>query len=328
MEEELDRLKDILEDSKAIEEDNEERLNNLASVLRGGRFRRLEDLRNLDRKELKHLGFYPEEIDKLKKREKKDRARKNVYDGEEGDELGDENFQKESGYKIEPFNMKEERAQDGELDSDGKALERKRGYDAWADGEYEEQIEAYRATGKKLPASNFKNELIDDEVDEDFDAYTIKKNLYDLLLPKETVTAALRRLGKNQPKTKKTKTNSGKEEKEPETPFNLITEYAQRLLSNGFFNIYSLTKEKLMAESKSSFDELDETKAKPKTSGATWEYKGANGEMYGPYTTKQMLEWKDQGFFVGDHVVQVRQCGDGEDSPFVDSNTVDFFKFM
>merc|ERR1712029_551072 len=51
----------------------------------------------------------------------------------------------------------------------------------------------------------------------------------------------------------------------------------------------------------------------PQHQGAMWEYKGnKDGAMHGPYTSRQMLDWKSYGYFMGDSAVDVRRlvkCG-------------------
>ncbi|KAL7486826.1 hypothetical protein ACHAW6_015509 [Cyclotella cf. meneghiniana] len=43
-----------------------------------------------------------------------------------------------------------------------------------------------------------------------------------------------------------------------------------------------------------------------------WEYKGnEDGEIHGPFTTRQMLEWTSCGYFVGASAVDIRQVGRG-----------------
>jgi len=37
-----------------------------------------------------------------------------------------------------------------------------------------------------------------------------------------------------------------------------------------------------------------------------WEYKGVDGVVQGPFPTQAILDWRSQGFFVGDNTVQIR----------------------
>eukprot|EP00741_Cyanophora_paradoxa_P000552 tig00000411_g535.t1 len=64
----------------------------------------------------------------------------------------------------------------------------------------------------------------------------------------------------------------------------------------------------------------------------TWEYKWQleSTEVFGPYSTADMLSWKDQGYFTGDMVAWVRLIPEngapqtGENEGFVMSDTVNF----
>lgn len=68
-----------------------------------------------------------------------------------------------------------------------------------------------------------------------------------------------------------------------------ITEIADELISNGLSGIYGMTYEAISA------------------STVMWEYKGLDGNIYGPYTSQQLADWKNQGYFTGDSAVQVRK---------------------
>eukprot|EP01114_Cavostelium_apophysatum_P014555 TRINITY_DN3806_c0_g1_i1.p1 TRINITY_DN3806_c0_g1~~TRINITY_DN3806_c0_g1_i1.p1 ORF type:complete len:328 (+),score=102.08 TRINITY_DN3806_c0_g1_i1:29-1012(+) len=259
---------------------------------------------------------------------------------------------KDMGYTIEPFNLREER-RDGEFDVQGNFQAMKkanRDYDAWADGEYEEQMELYKAKGNQFPATS-SSKISDDQEAEKVDIEALKKKVLSLLEPKETVAGALKRLGKDLPK--------GKQKVKVTTPFDELTEAAHALLSNGFFSIYHLPKEKIAAEvaTKEDSDSEDDLPAWKKerlakekaeaekklqpTSKVMWEYKAANnGELFGPYTTQDMIAWRDMGYFVGDNVVEMRKVKnphaeesifddeDGAPTEYVRSDTVDFSKFL
>lgn len=38
-----------------------------------------------------------------------------------------------------------------------------------------------------------------------------------------------------------------------------------------------------------------------------WEYMGQDQQIHGPYTSKEMYEWMQQGFFTGDNAVYMRE---------------------
>ncbi|XP_074641708.1 CD2 antigen cytoplasmic tail-binding protein 2 homolog [Tubulanus polymorphus] len=135
-----------------------------------------------------------------------------------------------------------------------------------------------------------------------------------------------------------------------------LTEYADALMQSGEFDAYSDTYEKISfklkmlkppkpldAESEldmfaDDFDSKDESKttssqsalksAEQKPEGSTndnvmWEYKWEDkhdAELHGPYTSDQMMNWADDGYF-GDGVL-VRKCGSG--AQFYNSRRIDF----
>jgi hypothetical protein len=38
-----------------------------------------------------------------------------------------------------------------------------------------------------------------------------------------------------------------------------------------------------------------------------WEYKGMDGNLYGPYSFQQLAEWRKQGYLTGDQAVMMRR---------------------
>lgn len=73
---------------------------------------------------------------------------------------------------------------------------------------------------------------------------------------------------------------------------NRITELADELLTRGLTGVYTMT-----------YDSL-------RCSTLMWEYKGMDGQIYGPYTAQQLAGWKAQGFFAGPTAVMVRPIGE------------------
>lgn len=67
-----------------------------------------------------------------------------------------------------------------------------------------------------------------------------------------------------------------------------VTELADRLIGRGMNDIYTTSYEALQANT------------------TRWEYQGADGSLYGPFTTKQILDWRQQGFLTGETAVMIR----------------------
>jgi len=125
--------------------------------------------------------------------------------------------------------------------------------------------------------------------------------------------------------------------------FNELTELADTLLSEGCGNIYSDSRERLLAEMKE--DELaEQEQAQQQNSGevkeeALWEYKLKDGTTFGPYTSRDMASWSQQGYFTAESGALVRQVKKSEENlfeeeeeesenEFVPSHTVDFSNFI
>jgi hypothetical protein len=70
-----------------------------------------------------------------------------------------------------------------------------------------------------------------------------------------------------------------------------ITEIADELISShGLSGLYGMTYEAIGA------------------STVMWEYKGlTDGQIYGPFTSQQIADWKNQGFFSGQTAVMLRK---------------------
>jgi hypothetical protein len=70
-----------------------------------------------------------------------------------------------------------------------------------------------------------------------------------------------------------------------------ITEIADELISShGLSGLYGMTYEAIAA------------------STVKWEYKGlTDGQIYGPFTSQQIADWKNQGFFSGQTAVMLRK---------------------
>jgi hypothetical protein len=69
-----------------------------------------------------------------------------------------------------------------------------------------------------------------------------------------------------------------------------VTEIADLLIAGGLTGIYDMSYEAIAA------------------STVQWEYKGADGIVYGPYTSQEIAGWKEQGYLTGATAVLMRQA--------------------
>eukprot|EP01133_Synstelium_polycarpum_P001137 gene1137-1299_t len=145
----------------------------------------------------------------------------------------------------------------------------------------------------------------------------------------ETVITALRRLGsggKNTPALKKKASSRAQQQKidamkieeaskPPLTPeqeqqakqFSELTEASHALLSSGYMNVYSDKKEVIQAM---IIRENPGSVAPPKKTEeeVQYEYKLEDGNIYGPFGSTTMKEWRERGCFAN-QVVMVRRLG-------------------
>lgn len=68
-----------------------------------------------------------------------------------------------------------------------------------------------------------------------------------------------------------------------------VIEIAAFLIARGIADIYSISYEALQATT------------------IRWEYQGADGSLYGPFTTKHIVQWRDQGYLTGETAVMIRK---------------------
>lgn len=193
--------------------------------------------------------------------------------GEEAD--GTEKYN-ERGEVIEPFNLRSERANDGYFDANGNFVWKHENEepDAWLAQMDESAVEAAigDAIKRKLAAETDEEEEIDIETSTRVLAYSLRGS--------ETVAAALRRLGKGFPETR--------------PDFDRLTSLADALVRTGRVEAYEENRESLLKD------------APP--DARHWEYRAADGNVYGPFSTTQILEWREQGFFAGPGAVPMRQA--------------------
>ncbi|CAB9521242.1 Inherit from KOG: CD2 (cytoplasmic tail) binding protein 2 [Seminavis robusta] len=249
------------------------------------------------------------------------------------------------GIQIEPFHMKQEQS-DGTGFFDGDTyIFRKRD----ADEEPDAWLESLKDK-PSTKSSTLEDASSDDaESDSMIQSESLTKEewyakILNLVSDTETIMQAVIRYGsllKRKPlkrnKAKKheadnASTNSNTEENPQaseafqfaQTSLNDLTEAANALLGMGDVDIYQKTRNdllKLMPSNNSNSNEEDKDdtdlqnqqsadKTKPKVS---WEYKGSqDGQIHGPYTSEQMRDWTQAGYFVGVQAVQIRSVKEEE----------------
>ncbi|KAM9843661.1 CD2 antigen cytoplasmic tail-binding protein 2 isoform 1-T2 [Aulostomus maculatus] len=299
----------------------------------------------------------------------------------------------DEGVSITPFNLHEE-MQEGHFDSEGNYFIKKETQirDNWLDNIDWVRIkeQPFKKKKKGLGAKRTRRAGDEDEAEEEkqreekqeskdneeeeeeeekeppedplasYTQHQLTEALVELLLPGETVAAALRRLGGlgGRKKGKLREENEATEEnKRDAEKLDRLTALADRLVASGMFGIYQQTCEKLayMLKSMNSKrpavkncsgdedeDELDmfaddfdekhtertqdkEDKDNTRVSDEVmWEYKWENeadSEVYGPFTSQQMQDWVDEGYFSSG--VYCRRL-DQEGSQFYNSKRLDF----
>ncbi|KAM9785016.1 CD2 antigen cytoplasmic tail-binding protein 2 isoform X3 [Syngnathus typhle] len=317
----------------------------------------------------------------------------NKYDILASDDVdGQENatIDYDEGVSITPFNLEEE-MEEGHFDSEGNYFVKKEEQirDNWLDNidwvKIKEQPFKQKKKGlgakrkrrvgdedeaeeeKKREEQRENKDGDEDEDDEEEEAepaedpmasltqQQLTEALVELLLPGETVAAALRRLGGlGGRKRSKLRDAAGgdhaAENKRDTEKLDRLTSLADRLVASGVYGIYQQTKEKLAYTLKNMSskrpkskeedeDELDmfgdkfdekhgaqaeEEDDKRVSEEVMWEYKWENedkSEIYGPFTSQQMQDWVDEGYFSSG--VYCRRL-DQEGSQFYNSKRLDF----
>ncbi|XP_018934880.1 CD2 antigen cytoplasmic tail-binding protein 2-like isoform X1 [Cyprinus carpio] len=333
-------------------------------------------------------------LDSDEEDEGEDRENGNKYnilasDDVEGQEMATIDY--DEGIRITPFNLTEE-MQEGHFDSEGNYFVNKEEdiRDNWLDNIDWVKIKEQPVKKKKGLAAKRKRRIGDeDEAEEEikreeqqkdseedeeeeeekgpaedplatYSHHQLAEAVIELMLPGETVAAALRRLGGLGGHKKKGRLREGEEEKKETSnkdadKLDKLTALADRLVGIGEFEIYQQTYEKLayklkgmtrgkaakiLADDEEEKDELDmfgeefdekqvaekdEDKDNSRVSDEVmWEYKWENeenSELYGPFSSKQMQEWVDEGYFKDG--VYCRRI-DQEGAPFYNSKRIDF----
>ncbi|KAM3863957.1 CD2 antigen cytoplasmic tail-binding protein 2 [Diretmus argenteus] len=305
----------------------------------------------------------------------------------------------DEGVPITPFNLDEE-MQEGHFDSEGNYFIKKDEQirDNWLDnidwvkikeqpfkqkkkglgakrrrraGDEDEAEEEKRREEQQANSDN-EEEMEEKEPAEDplasYTQYQLTEAVVELLLPGETVTTGLRRLGglggrkKGKLREESERTEEAKRDTEK---LDRLTSLADRLVACGMFEIYQQTYEKLayllkgMSKNQPAgqrkprgggddddeedeldmfadkFDEVQTGKSKNAweedkkvNDEVMWEYKwnnDENSELYGPFSSQQMQDWVDEGYFK-DGVYCKRL--DQEGSQFYNSRRIDFELYL
>mmetsp|Transcript_16199 Transcript_16199/g.21185 ORF Transcript_16199/g.21185 Transcript_16199/m.21185 type:complete len:382 (+) Transcript_16199:218-1363(+) len=182
----------------------------------------------------------------------------------QGEEEGDERYN-DAGERLEPFNLRSERANDGFFDDAGNFVWRKnaREPDAWVAGMTEDEAVEEAAIG--LATARRSREIqnyVDTEMKEKLDL----RKLLILMQRAETLAQCLRRLGKALPSSRQ--------------DFDTVTAIGDALLASGRFGAFDQVREDLLPKD-------------PRQ----WEYTADDGKVYGPFDTLTILDWRDQGYF-------------------------------
>ncbi len=265
------------------------------------------------------------------KKQKKDHGILHEIEGEE-DESPDASSSNGTGL-MTAFNLKEENEQ-GHYDASGNFIWNKedaviRQEDAWLEVSDKQIHGAFQAQQAKLQQENMQEE----------DVLTQTQaidHIYRILKDNETVLRALKRLG-NQPQRQKRKYNRGLKKSEvpvvqvseeekagKKVQFDQLTEAADYMMRKGIVDVYQLNKEEVGklqsgvlqeepatgSSTSSYFKNTTMPSAEEEEDGMKWEYKGKDGKVYGPYSTKQIVSWRQEGYFTGVSSVLMRRVGE------------------
>lgn len=234
----------------------------------------------------------------------------------------------EGGVRITPFNLQEE-MEEGHFDADGNYFLNRDAQirDSWLDNI--DWVKIKERPPDQRPASDSEEEA-DSLGQTPMSAQAILEGLVELLLPRETVAGALRRLG-----ARGGSKESSKGPGRPNSPQRLdrLSGLADQMVARGNLGVYQETRERLAMRLKGlgsqtqgsqastpppSLDMFAEEvtegeletptpvqKGEAETGGdglvdVMWEYKWENtgdAELYGPFSSAQMQTWVSEGYF-------------------------------
>ncbi|PNI12238.1 CD2BP2 isoform 3 [Pan troglodytes] len=232
----------------------------------------------------------------------------------------------EGGVRITPFNLQEE-MEEGHFDADGNYFLNRDAQirDSWLDNIDWVKIRE-RPPGQRQASDSEEEDSLGQT---SMSAQALLEGLLELLLPRETVAGALRRLGAR---------GGGKGSKGPGQPsspqrLDRLSGLADQMVARGNLGVYQETRERLAMRLKGlgcqtvgphnptplpSLDMFAEEVAEEELETPTptqrgeaesrgdglvdvmWEYKWENtgdAELYGPFTSTQMQTWVSEGYF-------------------------------
>ena len=221
----------------------------------------------------------------------------------------DESFT-DGGIRVTGFNLEDE-LEDGHFDRDGNYCERKdeEEKDAWF-----ESHDFVPLAGKARAALS-KRDKAQDQGEQPTKA-ALFQELLAILQPGETSARALKRLA---PSTKPS--TAPKPKLQPNDPFSTLTTIVDQLASTGYYDVYHHTREQVKLQA----DKAAEAAKQPTPSGTMWRFKWTNApdaEVHGPYSTKQMLNWKRQDYFASGVLCQ--NLTKGPNAPYYSSKRIVF----
>jgi len=230
--------------------------------------------------------------------------------------LQSENKGEGNSIPVEPFNMNEEQS-DGTGYFDGDTYVFRRGDDEGEpDAWFDSLNEGERQEVTKLKRSSLSSELSNDN--ESMDDWS-KTDLYDVILTlvsdSETILNALVRYGNLIKRSGKEETKTSEAAlRRSQKSLNDLTSASNALLLKGDVDIYQKSRQDILklVQSSAQSSKLEESN---KPVGNFWEYMGnQDGNIHGPYSSKEMLDWTSAGYFVGDQAVQVRMASKSNNS--------------
>ncbi|KAK7235872.1 hypothetical protein SO694_00064173 [Aureococcus anophagefferens] len=201
----------------------------------------------------------------------------------------------EVGERIEPFNLRSERENDGFFDANGNFVWKK------GDEEPDEWLAQMDEATMEAAIGAAARRAADDDGDDDGGEdpalmgddrkRAVAAELAALLEPGEKVAGGVRRLGR----ALKAKGAGAAE------AFETLSGLADALVSAGRAAVYDETRE-----------DLERFAAPPRAlapagDDRAWEYRATDGGVYGPYDTQTILDWRSGGFFTGDSAVPMRE---------------------
>ncbi|XP_054990479.1 CD2 antigen cytoplasmic tail-binding protein 2 isoform X2 [Sorex araneus] len=232
----------------------------------------------------------------------------------------------EGGVRITPFNLQEE-MEEGHFDADGNYFLNRDAQirDSWLDNI--DWVKIKERPPDQKPPSDSEDE--ENSGQTPLSAQALLEGLLELLLPRETVAGALRRLG-----ARGGCKRGGKGPARPSSPQRLdrLSGLADQMVARGNLGVYQETRERLAMRLKGlgsrtqgmpdptpppSLDmfaeevtegELETPTPVPRAAESSgdgladvmWEYKWENtgdAELYGPFTSTQMQTWVNEGYF-------------------------------